>query len=309
MLLFAQGQLGDTVGVLGSLVPPGKEWVVDAVTLSNTSGDLVEGIKVFVGAGQVFCLELPPYGSTTWDGGWRTYDGTGALVAGSGGGVGPQGPPGPAGPVGPDGADGQDGADSTVPGPQGPAGQDGTDSTVPGPQGTQGPPGPAGSQGPQGAKGDAGNTGPPGAASTVPGPQGTQGPAGNTGGQGPQGTTGAQGNPGIQGPQGPPGVAPTPVYAVLAGGATAMALATNNTVKVSPTATATYTTTVPPAGEVRYIIVLTSGVTSRTITFGTGFKPVGTLATGTVSARVFVLTWVSDGTNLYETARTVAMVA
>lgn len=39
----------------------------------------------------------------------------------------------------------------------------------------------------------------------------------------------------------------------------------------------------------------------------TGFT--GTLATGTVSARVFVIGWVSDGTNLYETGRTAAMVA
>lgn len=100
-----------------------------------------------------------------------------------------------------------------------------------------------------------------------------------------------------------------PTYATLANGTTAMALATNNAVKVTPTATATYTTTVPPAGSVRQIIILTSGVSSFTITFGSGFKPTATLATGTTTARVFVISFVSDGTNLYEASRTVAMVA
>lgn len=88
-----------------------------------------------------------------------------------------------------------------------------------------------------------------------------------------------------------------------------MALGTNTVVKVTPTANATYTTTVPAAGTHCHILILTSGTTSRTITFGTGFKPTGTLATGTTSSRVFAIGWVSDGTNLYETGRTVAMVA
>jgi hypothetical protein len=100
-----------------------------------------------------------------------------------------------------------------------------------------------------------------------------------------------------------------PVYVVLAPGTTAMGFGTNDVVKVTPTATATYTTTVPAAGKEVHLIVLTSGVTSRTITFGTGFKPVGTLATGTTTARVFVLSFVSDGLALYEVSRTAAMAA
>jgi hypothetical protein len=99
------------------------------------------------------------------------------------------------------------------------------------------------------------------------------------------------------------------VHATLSAGATAMALATNSSVKVTPNATATYTTTVPAAGNRRTIIILTSGTSSYTITFGTGFKPTGTLATGTSSAKVFVLHWISDGTNLYEAGRTAAMTA
>jgi hypothetical protein len=103
--------------------------------------------------------------------------------------------------------------------------------------------------------------------------------------------------------------APVPIHVTLANGATAMGLGTNDSVKVTPTANATYTTTVPPAGHQRTILILTSGTTSRTITFGTGFKTIGTLATGTVSGRVFAISFLSDGVNLYETGRTAAMVA
>jgi hypothetical protein len=104
--------------------------------------------------------------------------------------------------------------------------------------------------------------------------------------------------------------AQAPVHVTLANGATAMGFGTNDSVKVTPpAANATYTTTVPPAGHRRTLLILTSGTTSRTITFGTGFKAVGTLATGTVTARVFAVSFISDGVSLYETGRTAAMVA
>jgi hypothetical protein len=96
-------------------------------------------------------------------------------------------------------------------------------------------------------------------------------------------------------------------YAALANGTTTMALATNRTVKVIPTATATFTTTVASASLTAQVIVQTSGTTSRVITFGTGFKAVGTLATGTTTNRQFVVSFVSDGTNMIETGRTAAM--
>lgn len=98
-------------------------------------------------------------------------------------------------------------------------------------------------------------------------------------------------------------------YAARSTGATAMALATDNVVKVTPNANATYTTTVPAAGTRCSIIILTSGTTSYTITFGTGFRTTGTLATGTVTARLFVIDFISDGTNLLETGRTAAYAA
>lgn len=62
-----------------------------------------------------------------------------------------------------------------------------------------------------------------------------------------------------------------------------------------------------PAGQYVSIVVTTSGSTSRTLTFGTKFKTTGTLATGTVTAKVFTITFVGDGTNLNEVARTTAM--
>lgn len=96
-------------------------------------------------------------------------------------------------------------------------------------------------------------------------------------------------------------------YVAHAAGTTAMAFGSYNVVRVTPNATATYTSTVPAAGSIVVLSILTSGTTSYTITFGTGFKSTGTLATGTVSARYFNLTFVSDGTNLIETARTVAI--
>ena len=143
------------------------------------------------------------------------------------------------------------------------------------------------------------------------GPQGPSGGDGAQGIQGPVGQAGADGSQGPQGnagPQGSPG-APAPTYALLANGATEMGFGTVAAVKVTPTASATYTTTVPAAGTMCHLIILTSGTTSRTITFGSGFKAVGTLATGTTTARVFVVHWISDGVTLYESGRTAAMVA
>jgi len=168
----------------------------------------------------------------------------------------------------------------------GPPGEDGADSTVPGP---------------------------PGADSTVPGPQG---PPGEDGADGYtpikgvdyfDGAKGDKGDPGDQGIQGVPGPGYTPIYTVLPNGTTAMAFGTNDVVKVTPTANATYTTTVPAVGMTKTLMILTSGTTSRTITFGTGFKSTGTLATGTTSGKVFVIHFTSDGVSLYESGRTAAM--
>ncbi len=57
------------------------------------------------------------------------------------------------------------------------------------------------------------------------------------------------------------------------------------------------------AGQLVLIRVLTSGVTPYTITFGTNFKPKGTLNTGSTTAVYFDILFDSDGTNLIEVCR------
>jgi hypothetical protein len=96
-------------------------------------------------------------------------------------------------------------------------------------------------------------------------------------------------------------------YVVLANDTLAQALATNINTQLTVTANRTLTTTVPAAGVRCTVTIVTSGTTSFTITFGTGFKPTGTLATGTTTARAFVVEFISNGTNLRETSRTAAM--
>ncbi len=98
-------------------------------------------------------------------------------------------------------------------------------------------------------------------------------------------------------------------FVILANDTLAQALATNINTRITVTAARTLTTTVPAAGVRCSVMVLTSGTTSYTITFGAGFKPAGTLATGTTTNRVFIVNFISNGTNLYETGRTAAMAA
>jgi hypothetical protein len=61
------------------------------------------------------------------------------------------------------------------------------------------------------------------------------------------------------------------------------------------------------AGQTITLIILTSGATSRTITFGTGFKPSATLATGVTTGKYFIVRFFSDGSNCYEILRTAAL--
>lgn len=78
-------------------------------------------------------------------------------------------------------------------------------------------------------------------------------------------------------------------------------------IQLTPTSTRTLTADVPPSGTEVCLIILTSGTSSYTLTFGTGFKTTGTLATGVTSARRFVMKFISDGTQLIEQSRTTAI--
>jgi hypothetical protein len=97
-------------------------------------------------------------------------------------------------------------------------------------------------------------------------------------------------------------------YTVLSNDTLAQALATNINTQLTVTAARTLTTTVPAAGVQCSVTIVTSGTSSFVVTFGTGFKPVSTLATGTTTGRAFVVTFRSNGTILRETCRTAAMV-
>lgn len=176
-----------------------------------------------------------------------------------------------------------------------------------------------GAKGDKGEPGERGLQGLPGAT----GQTGSQGPKGDTGDTGATGQTGAQGNPGSDA-----SVTKSNVEAVLTGAitththgyqrlgfqalsndTTAQELNTYINTRVTVTANRTLTTTVLPAGEVGSVTILTSGTTSYTVTFGSGFKPVGTLATGTATAKKFQISFKSDGTNMIEMCRTAALTA
>lgn len=93
-------------------------------------------------------------------------------------------------------------------------------------------------------------------------------------------------------------------FVTLPTGTTAMAFDVNRVVKVTPNATATFTTTIPYAGAYGTIILLTSGTTSYTISFGSGFLASGDLITGTETGKYFTMLFVSDGTSMIEINRT-----
>ncbi len=60
-------------------------------------------------------------------------------------------------------------------------------------------------------------------------------------------------------------------------------------------------------GQLYVFKIITSGTSSFTLTFSTGFKVTGTLATGTADAKQFDILFVSDGQQLNELCRTAAM--
>lgn len=102
-------------------------------------------------------------------------------------------------------------------------------------------------------------------------------------------------------------ILPSNTYKVLANSDTACGLARNDCAQLTPNSSRTLTTTVPEAGQDRTLIILTSGTSSYVMTFGSGFKTVGTLTTGTTNARRFVIEFISDGTYLIEKGRTAAI--
>jgi hypothetical protein len=98
----------------------------------------------------------------------------------------------------------------------------------------------------------------------------------------------------------------TSVVTLPASGGSAINPLASSVFTITPTATQTLTASAGNAGDEVTLFVYTSGVTSYTLTFGTGFKSTGTLATGTTTAKQFSIQFISDGTNLCEVGRTTA---
>lgn len=67
---------------------------------------------------------------------------------------------------------------------------------------------------------------------------------------------------------------------------------TTAVITITPTGACTFNTTTPgTAGDMVTFHVTTSGTTSFTLTWGTGYRKTGTLATGTTTARFFSVTF------------------
>jgi hypothetical protein len=97
------------------------------------------------------------------------------------------------------------------------------------------------------------------------------------------------------------------VVALVSGAAIAVDANKGELFSLTPGANATLTVAGGKNGQNLALIITTTGTTSRTLTFGTGFKVTGTLATGTTAAKVFSLMFKNVNGTFYEIARSTAM--
>ena len=97
------------------------------------------------------------------------------------------------------------------------------------------------------------------------------------------------------------------VSVITAGATPTLNCALGDVFTLTPGETETISASNLTAGQRISLVITTSGATSYTLTFGTNFKSTGTLATGVTTGKIFVVSFVSDGTNLSEVARTTAM--
>lgn len=82
---------------------------------------------------------------------------------------------------------------------------------------------------------------------------------------------------------------------------------TSSVITITPTGACTFNASGGVAGQKITFAITTSGTTSFVLTFGTNFRKVGTLTTGTTSARFFSVTFICiNGTIWQEIGRTAA---
>ena len=105
-------------------------------------------------------------------------------------------------------------------------------------------------------------------------------------------------------------VSALPIFGVTAAPATTGTMSipmTSRIVTITPTGACTFNAAIAGGiGQEVTFAITTSGTSSFTLTWGTNFRKVGTLATGTTSARFFTVTFISDGTRWWEQCRTAA---
>jgi hypothetical protein len=82
---------------------------------------------------------------------------------------------------------------------------------------------------------------------------------------------------------------------------------TTSAITITPTGACTFNASGGTAGAFVSFVITTSGTTSFTLTWGTNFRTTGTLATGTVTAKKFVINFIYDGATWNEAGRTAAM--
>lgn len=79
-------------------------------------------------------------------------------------------------------------------------------------------------------------------------------------------------------------------------------------ITITPTGACTFNGSGGVTGQRITFVVTTSGTSSFVLTWGTNFKSVGTLATGTTTAKIFGVSFLcTNGTQWIETGRTIAM--
>lgn len=76
---------------------------------------------------------------------------------------------------------------------------------------------------------------------------------------------------------------------------------------ITPTGACTFNASGGAVGSVCTFVITTSGITPYNLTWNTGYKSQGVLSTGGVTAMKFTVTFVFDGANWCEVARTTAM--
>lgn len=95
--------------------------------------------------------------------------------------------------------------------------------------------------------------------------------------------------------------------ALTPGTTVAMSFSAGTVFTLTPAQAETINASNCTAGQQATLIVTTSGTSSFTLTFSTNFKTTGTLATGTVSAKQFAVSFMCNGSTATEMSRTVAM--